>query len=177
MTEASFAVLMLLVLGWAVESHLLARANITGALVFLVTGYLLGNPSWGPLAVDVEAPSVHLLAELTLALLLFSDASRVNVALLGAGLDRPTVLFVGWLGPRGLASVVFALLAIEELGESSMVGQAVAVVALTVLLSVVLHGVSAGPLGSRYVREEVQLNPDEVPRSRRAAHSTEPGAT
>ena len=102
-TETSFAVLMLLVLGWAVVSHLLARVNITGALVFLVAGYLLGNPTWGPLTVDVEAPSVHLLAELTLALLLFSDASRVNVVqlrrdvyfpvrLLGIGLPLSIIL-------------------------------------------------------------------------------------
>ena len=78
----------------------------------------------------------------------------VALALLGTGLDRPTVLFVGWFGPRGLASVVFALLAVEELGESPAVGQAIAAVCLTVLLSVVLHGVSAGPLGRRYVRLE-----------------------
>jgi sodium/hydrogen antiporter len=76
----------------------------------------------------------------------------VALALLGAGEDRATVLFMGWFGPRGLASVVFALLAVEELGTSEVVGEAVAVVALTVLLSVILHGVSAGPLGSRYAR-------------------------
>ena len=69
------------------------------------------------------------------------------------GMDRPTVLFVGWFGPRGLASVVFALLAVEELGDASSMGEAIAVVALTVLLSVVL-GVSAGPFGSRCVRAE-----------------------
>jgi NhaP-type Na+/H+ or K+/H+ antiporter len=101
----------------------------------------------------------------------------VALALVGSGLDRPTVLFVGWFGPRGLASVVFALLAIEELGESSLVGQAVAVVALTVVLSVVLHGVSAGPLGSRYVRKEDQAVLGDAPRSRRAAHSIERGVT
>ena len=55
--------------------------------------------------------------------------------------------------------MVFALLAIEELGESPMIGEAIAVVALTVLLSVVLHGVSAGPLGSRYVLAEAATNP------------------
>ncbi|WP_322919156.1 cation:proton antiporter domain-containing protein [Nocardioides renjunii] len=76
----------------------------------------------------------------------------VAVATLGAGLDRSTVLFIGWFGPRGLASVVFALLAVEELGESAVTGEAVAVIALTVTLSVVLHGVSAGPLGARYRR-------------------------
>ena len=38
----------------------------------------------------------------------------VALVLVGAGLDRKTVLFIGWFGPRGLASLVFALLAVEE---------------------------------------------------------------
>ena len=103
MTEATFAVLMLLVLGWAVTSHLLDRLNVTGALVFAVAGYLLGNPAWGPLLVDVATPSIHRLAELALALLLFADAARVNVSqlrrdisfpgrLLGIGLPLSVVL-------------------------------------------------------------------------------------
>ena len=402
MTEATFAVLALLILGWSVVSGLLARANITGPLLFTVAGYLLANPDWGLFSVTYDAPSIHVVAEVTLALLLFADASRVSIAkvrrdagfparllgvglplsvvlgsllaallledvswalagfvgatlaptdaalsvqvinderipmrirrvlniesglndgivtpvvaftlavaatelgapshqdpqgggallelatgiavgvavgwgsaalitfasrgswmveggrrlatlaaafgsfalavalggngfiaafvagvafgagwkdtsvdveevgelpellgevlafvvwflfgavlvplafaelelavlgyallsltvvrmlpvilaLLGAGLDRETVLFVGWFGPRGLASVVFALLAVEELGETPLVAQAIAAVSLTVLLSVVLHGVSAGPLGSRYARTE-----------------------
>jgi sodium/hydrogen antiporter len=79
----------------------------------------------------------------------------VAIALARSGLDRPSVLFLGWFGPRGLASVVFALLAVEELGRNDeVVGRAVAAVALTVLLSVVLHGVSAGPGGRRYVQQE-----------------------
>lgn len=411
--EAVFAALSLVVLGWAVVSNRLAQWNITGPLVFAVAGFLLGNPMWGPLPVDVEAPSVHVLAELTLALLLFSDASRVNIATLrrdiglpgrllgiglplsmilgsfavvllfsdlswalavfvgaalaptdaglsaqvidderlparvrralnvesglndgivtpvvvfalaiagstsgddgesvrallelaigivvgialgfvsakliafassrrwilhggrrigtlatavgsfalaqslggngfiaafvagiafgaafprdvadvdevgelpellgqvlalgvwflfgatlvpvafeyfsvatltyavlsltvirmlpvalglaGTGLDRDTVLFIGWFGPRGLASVVFALLAIEELVESDVVGQAIAVVAFTVLMSVVVHGVSAGPLGRRYSRHraDAKSSEDAGPRPRR----------
>jgi NhaP-type Na+/H+ or K+/H+ antiporter len=40
----------------------------------------------------------------------------VALACIGAGLDRDTVLFVGWFGPRGLASLVFAPLAFEQLG-------------------------------------------------------------
>ena len=63
------------------------------------------------------------------------------------GLDRPSVAFIAWFGPRGLASIVFALLAVEELGHTSPAVQtAVAAVSLTVLLSVVLHGVSRGSL-------------------------------
>ena len=58
----------------------LARHDITGPFVFAVAGYVLANPDWGPLTVDVDAASVHLIAEITLALVLFSDAARVNLA-------------------------------------------------------------------------------------------------
>jgi NhaP-type Na+/H+ or K+/H+ antiporter len=74
----------------------------------------------------------------------------VALATIGAGLDRRTVLFVGWFGPRGLASLVFALLALEELGAGAE--EAVAVIGVTVLLSVIAHGVTAGPLANRYGR-------------------------
>jgi len=95
----------------------------------------------------------------------------VALALVGTGLDRQTVLFVGWFGPRGLASVVFLLLAVEELGETSAVAPALAAITFTVLASVVLHGVSAGPLVSRYaVSEAAGDGLDDGPRSRRAAH-------
>lgn len=89
MTESAFAVLALLVLGWAVVSGRLARWNITGPLVFTVAGYLLGNPAWGPLAIDADVPSLHLLAELTLALVLFSDASKVDFSQLRRDLRVP----------------------------------------------------------------------------------------
>jgi len=92
MTEPAFAVLLLLVLGWAVVSYRLARWNITGPLVFTVAGFVLGNPGWGPLSVDVETPSMHLLAEVTLALLLFSDAARVNVSMLRRDIRIPARL-------------------------------------------------------------------------------------
>jgi NhaP-type Na+/H+ or K+/H+ antiporter len=88
----------------------------------------------------------------------------VALATIGAGLDRPTVLFVGWFGPRGLASLVFALLALEELGPDAE--PAVAVIAVTVLLSVLAHGASAGPLATRYGRlsardgEDLPTEPD-----------------
>ncbi len=422
MTEGTFAVIALLVLAWAVASNVLSRANVNAPLLFTVSGYVFANPDWGPLSVNVEAPSIHVTAELTLALLLFSDASRVDVSklrhelrfpvrllgiglplsvmlgsllaawllhdlswalagfvgatlaptdaalsaqvindpripmpirrllnvesglndgivtpmvaftlaiaaselglaghddsagrgalvelavgvgvglamgagsaflitlgsrrhwivtggrrlgtlgaalssfalavaldgngfigafvagiafgagldeevvdveeagelpelvgeimaffvwflfgavlvpvafsyvgvavvvyallsltvvrmvpvalsLLGTGVDRQTVLFLGWFGPRGLASVVFALLAVEELGETSVVMPAIAVVSLTVLLSVVLHGVSAGPLGSRYASlEQTEGDPVEAPRPRRQGHLRE----
>jgi NhaP-type Na+/H+ or K+/H+ antiporter len=72
----------------------------------------------------------------------------VALALVGTELDRSTVLFVGWFGPRGLASLVFALLALEDLGPGAE--EAVSVIGVTVFLSVVAHGVTAGPLANRY---------------------------
>ncbi|MGF9764752.1 cation:proton antiporter [Microvirga sp. 0TCS3.31] len=92
MEEVGFAVLMLLVLAWAVVSHLLERLNVPTALVFLVWGYVLANPAWGVLAVDVEVPRMHLLVETTLALLLFSDAAQVNVSRLRQDLAFPARL-------------------------------------------------------------------------------------
>jgi NhaP-type Na+/H+ or K+/H+ antiporter len=107
----------------------------------------------------------------------------VAVALLRAGMDRATVAFVGWFGPRGIASVVFALLAVEELGGFELVDQVVSVVSFTVLCSVVLHGLSAGPLGRRYAAgrvEEAQAgrgSASPLPRSRRQSHAESPGST
>ena len=72
----------------------------------------------------------------------------VAVALLGAGLDRFSVAFVGWFGPRGLASVIFALITLEELGSAGH--DVVAVMSLTILLSVVAHGISAVPAANRF---------------------------
>jgi len=72
----------------------------------------------------------------------------VALSLVGSGFNRTTVAFIGWFGPRGLASLVFGLLALEELGPDA--DQAVAVIATTVFLSVLAHGVSAGPLATRY---------------------------
>jgi NhaP-type Na+/H+ or K+/H+ antiporter len=74
----------------------------------------------------------------------------VALALVGTGLDPASVAFVGWFGPRGLASVIFALLAIEGLHGAA--ADAVATIALTVLLSVAAHGVTATPLAKRYGR-------------------------
>jgi sodium/hydrogen antiporter len=73
----------------------------------------------------------------------------VALALLRTGLDRATIAFVGWFGPRGLASVVFGLIAVDSLApeESRVV---LAAVTVTVALSVLLHGVSASPLAARY---------------------------
>ena len=73
----------------------------------------------------------------------------VALSLLGAGLRPTSVAFLGWFGPRGLASILFALLV---LGETHLATgpQLMSIVVLTVVASTVLHGFTAFPLAHRY---------------------------
>jgi NhaP-type Na+/H+ or K+/H+ antiporter len=75
----------------------------------------------------------------------------VALALAGSGARRPTVAFLGWSGPRGLASIVFAVILLDEADLPHERGLLLAVAA-TVALSVYAHGLSARPLTERYVR-------------------------
>lgn len=75
----------------------------------------------------------------------------VFLSLIGTGFKWPTVMFLGWFGPRGLATIVFGLLAAEELGlESPVMADLAGVIAFTVLFSVFAHGFSAGFLAAAY---------------------------
>jgi sodium/hydrogen antiporter len=82
----------------------------------------------------------------------------VAISFIGTKLGRDTVLFIGWFGPRGLASMVLALLALEELkvfpGDTTFI----TVVFLTVLLSVFAHGLTASPLSNLYARKTSKNN-------------------
>ncbi len=99
----------------------------------------------------------------------------VALALIGTGLRAPSVAFIGWFGPRGLASVIFGLLALEELEVGPELRSALATIALTVLLSVVAHGLSADPLSARYgawvsrVRPAAEVATAAEPRPRGSA--------
>jgi len=74
----------------------------------------------------------------------------VALSLLGTGLRPPTLVFVGWFGPRGLATVVFTLIAVESLEIDSTLIDVLSTATLTVLLSVVLHGITAAPWAGKY---------------------------
>jgi len=119
----------------------------TGALVSLLVWLAFGAVLVVP-AVEGLTWQIALYAILSLTVVRMLP---VAVALVGAGLDRATIVLVGWFGPRGLASVVFALLALEELGHG-VAGHAVTVITITVMLSVLVHGATADPLATRYAR-------------------------
>ena len=104
----------------------------------------------------------------------------VALALAESGLSWAARAFIGWFGPRGLASVVFGLLALEELGKAAA-EPALAAIGVTVVLSIIAHGVSAEPLAKRYGPRLAPEPPDagtaataEVPTRRLPAKPARP---
>jgi sodium/hydrogen antiporter len=112
-------------------------------LVFFLFGMLLAFSRAG------FAPSFFLYAALSLTVVRMVP---VALCLLGTGLGRPTVLFMGWFGPRGLASIVLGLVYLEE--QARLPGETTIHMALlaTVAMSILAHGLSAGPGISAYAR-------------------------
>jgi len=75
----------------------------------------------------------------------------IAISLLGSGLRMPSLLFLGWFGPRGLASILFVLLILEQSAVPHR-DELLAITVITVGLSALLHGVTAAPLANRYGR-------------------------
>jgi NhaP-type Na+/H+ or K+/H+ antiporter len=97
----------------------------------------------------------HLSWEVALYALLSLTVIRmlpVALSLYGTHLRGISVLFAGWFGPRGLASIVLGLIVVEEAPLLAGRDELEMVVALTVLLSVLLHGLTAAPLSAVYAR-------------------------
>jgi NhaP-type Na+/H+ or K+/H+ antiporter len=117
----------------------------TGTLVSLLVWLLFGAIAVVPAFEELSWQAV-VYAALSLTVIRMVP---VALALTGSHLGHATAAFVGWFGPRGLASVVFGLLALETLGEAAA-RPATTVIAFTVLLSVVAHGLTADPLANRF---------------------------
>lgn len=82
----------------------------------------------------------------------------VAVALIGTRLSLPSVLFMGWFGPRGLASIVLGLVYLEQELHLPSESAIRAAVMMTVVLSIFVHGLSAMPGISIYARKVAALN-------------------
>ena len=80
----------------------------------------------------------------------------IALSLIGAGVRPATQLFLGWFGPRGLASILFVLLILEE-AEIAHRHELLTITVITVALSVLFHGVTAAPLGQRYGRHATTM--------------------
>lgn len=116
--------------------------DLFNAITFIVFGAVLLGPA---LANISWAAAGYAVVSLTLVRML-----PVAVALIGTRSPLQTVGFIGWFGPRGLATIVFIILIVEEPvalpNESLLLTTAV----LTIGFSVLAHGLTASPLADRY---------------------------
>ncbi len=115
--------------------------GVLGAVTFIVFGAVLFGPALGNTTWTI---ALYAVLSLTLVRML-----PVAVAMIGTGARRPTIGFLGWFGPRGLASIVFAVILVEEGGlpHEELI---VTTVVITVGLSILAHGLTAAPLANRY---------------------------
>jgi NhaP-type Na+/H+ or K+/H+ antiporter len=116
-----------------------------GALLSAATFILFAAVLVGPALRDA-GPEVFAYAVLSLTVVRMGP---VALALAGTRSGWPTVAFAGWFGPRGLATIVFALVLVEESGLPGT-DLIVTVATITVALSVLAHGLTAPPLTARY---------------------------
>ena len=127
--------------GDAVRDFGEAEGQLLGLATFLLFGMVALIP-----AIGKADATCFLYAALSLTVIRMLP---VAAALIGLRLHLPTKLFLGWFGPRGLASLLFGLLVIEEFNLPHE-DKILTVVVLTVVLSIVAHGISAVPGASWY---------------------------
>ncbi|MDJ0943973.1 MAG: cation:proton antiporter [Kiloniellales bacterium] len=120
-------------------------AEAEGHLLTLLT-FLIFGAAILPEAIGHAGPMVLLYAVLSLTAVRMVP---VALSLLGAGLRAPTVGFLAWFGPRGLASILFALFVLEE-AETPGAQTILATVVVTVALSILAHGLTAAPAARWY---------------------------
>ena len=128
-------------------SEVTSLTDATGLTLAAVTFVVFGAVALGPALHEADWRIV-LYAVLSLTVIRMVP---VWVGLLGAGWRLPSVAFTGWFGPRGLASIVFAVLVLEG-SELEHIETMTAAVAITVALSVFAHGATAVPFTTAYVR-------------------------
>ncbi len=115
-------------------------AEVLAAVGFLLLGAGLIGPILGR-----ATPEMVVYAVLSLTIV---RVAPVAIAMLRTGFAPPTVAYIGWFGPRGLASIVFAGIVVEEAvpGATAITD----VILLTVVFSLVAHGVTAAWGARRY---------------------------
>jgi NhaP-type Na+/H+ or K+/H+ antiporter len=117
--------------------------GLLGGVTFLVFGAVLLGPTLQHLSWEI---ALYAVLSLTVVRML-----PVAIAMIGSGAELPTIGFLGWFGPRGLASIVFAVIVIEE-SHLPNVDTILLTTYLTIGLSVLAHGITASPLAARYAR-------------------------
>ena len=116
-----------------------------GQLLMLLTFFVFGAVLL-PEAIPHATPLMFLYALLSLTVIRILP---IVLSLVGSGVRLPTSLFLGWFGPRGLASILFVLLILEKSTVPAR-EQILTITVITVAISAVLHGFSAVPLSKVY---------------------------
>jgi len=132
-------------------------AEETGTLMTLGVWFIFGAAIAPGLISDGLRwePIVYAVVSLTVVRML-----AVVISLVRRKMHWSSLVFMGWFGPRGLASVAFLILALEWLQEYGYANPLiVATAGWTILLSVVLHGFSAGPVATWYSRKAASFAP------------------
>ena len=124
-----------------------------GQLLMLIT-FLVFGAALLPEALAHATPAHFLYAVLSLTVIRMLP---IAVSLIGAKVHLATQLFLGWFGPRGLASILFVLLILEKT-EIAHRHELLTITVITVALSILLHGVSAAPLAKRYGRHSAEMD-------------------
>jgi sodium/hydrogen antiporter len=122
--------------------HLIEElGEMLSAVTFIVFGAVLLGPALGDVTWSI---ALYAILSLTVVRLL-----PVAISMIGTGARGPTLAFLGWFGPRGLASIVFAILVLEEGGlpHDDLI---LVTTYATIGLSVLAHGLTAAPLANRY---------------------------
>jgi sodium/hydrogen antiporter len=123
------------------SEYLYEFAEAEGHSLVLLAFFIFGV---GP-AADLFTRGVPVEAVvIALGSLLIVRPLAIALSLLGQRLNVRTVVFLGWFGPRGVATIVFALVAWEELGIADPL--VTDIVNFTVMISVILHGLTAVPM-------------------------------
>lgn len=129
-----------------------ALAYLLTMLSFLLFGALIFGPRISAITWEIV---VYALASLTIVRMV-----PVGLAMFRAKVALPTVAFLGWFGPRGIASLVFAGTVVAEV-DPTATELTLTIVSTTVALSVLLHGVTAWPLSIMYGRWVSNMDHDD----------------
>ena len=124
------------------RDEFLRAAEGTGDTLALITWVIFGSAVVGQ-ALGHFNWLILLYAVLSLTLIRMLP---VFIALAGSGINTEGKLFIGWFGPRGLASIVFAVIVVSSELPSAETGPVAMTIVCTVLLSILAHGITANPL-------------------------------
>jgi len=138
------------------REHIEDFAESEGELLVLISFFLFGL-AFVPSMITYITVDVIIYSLLSLTILRMLP---VIICLIGARfgrsvensnrLDFSTMAFIAWFGPRGIASILYVLIVAHEMGEVSGFETIYATVTVTVLMSIVAHGISAQPLANWY---------------------------